>query len=142
MYIHMLTAVCQLPIIRYMSPYVDGYVIALKKKHVDEYIEMATRASLIWMDHGALDYKECLGEDLTPDEVKYPFPLPYKLKNDETLIFAYVLFHSRAHRDEVNRAVMRDPRMKAEMEREMPFDFKRFSYGGFEVCVDAKGSIQ
>lgn len=123
-------------------PYIDGYIIAIKKARVQEYLEMATRAAKVWIEHGALDYKECVGEDLTPDEVKYPFPLPYKLKNDETLIFAYVVFHSRADRDVVNRAVMKDPRLKEDMEREMPFDFKRFSYGGFEVAVDGQKLTQ
>jgi uncharacterized protein YbaA (DUF1428 family) len=127
-----------------MSSYVDGFLIVLPKKNLAAYRKMAKVGCKIWMKHGALDYKECVGEDLTPDmgpEMKAPlsFPKLTKLKPDETVVFAYIVFKSRAHRDKVNAKVMKDPDMSPESmkDMEMPFDMKRFSYGGFEVIVEA-----
>lgn len=117
--------------------YVDGYVLPVPKKNLAEYRRIATKAGKIWREHGALDYKECVGDDLN---VKWgvPFPRTMKLKPGETVIFAYVVFKSRAHRDRVNAKVMKDPRLAASMDASsMPFDSKRMVYGGFKVLVNA-----
>jgi uncharacterized protein YbaA (DUF1428 family) len=120
-------------------PYVDGYVLPLPKKNLQAYRRMAQKAGKIWREHGALDYKECAGDDL---KTKWgvPFSRVMKLKPGETVVFAYIVFKSRAHRDRVNAKVMKDPRLNKQMEgmkdEEMPFDVKRMAYGGFEVLVD------
>jgi len=117
--------------------YVDGYILPVPKKNLQAYRRMAQKAGKIWRDHGALDYKECAGDDM---KVKWgaPFPRTMKLKPTETVVFAYVVFKSRAHRDRVNAKVMKDPRLAASMENSaMPFDSKRMVYGGFKVLVDA-----
>ena len=117
--------------------YVDGYVLPVPKKNIQAYRRMAQKAGKIWRKHGALDYKECVGDDLN---VKWgvPFSRNMKLKAGETVIFAYVVFKSRAHRDRVNAKVMKDPQLSAAMDNSsMPFDTKRMVYGGFKVLVDA-----
>lgn len=118
-----------------MSRYVDGYVIPIKKKNVKAYKKMATLGCKIWMEHGALDYYECVG-----DVLKVPwgltFPKMCKLKSDETMIFAFIVYKSKAHRKQVNDKVMKDPRMNMEGVK-MPFDMKRFANGGFKVLVQA-----
>ena len=117
--------------------YVDGYILPVPKAKIAAYRRIAQKAGRIWREHGALDYKECVGDDLN---VKWgvPFPRNMKLKSGETVIFAYVVFKSRAHRDRVNAKVMKDPRLAASMEASsMPFDVKRMVYGGFKVIVDA-----
>jgi uncharacterized protein YbaA (DUF1428 family) len=117
--------------------YVDGYVLPVPKKSLQAYRRIAQKAGKIWREHGALDYKECVGDDLN---VKWgvPFSRNMKLKPGETVVFAYVVFKSRAHRDRVNAKVMKDPRLAASMEASaMPFDTKRMVYGGFKVLVDA-----
>ena len=114
--------------------YVDGYVIPLPKKNLKTYIRMARIGKDMWMKHGALDYKECVAEDL---KTKWgtPFPRMMKLKPNETVVFSYVVFKSRAHRDRVNAKVIRDMENMGGM-KEMPFDVKRMVYGGFKVLVD------
>ncbi len=101
------------------------------------YRRLAQKAGKIWRDHGALEYRESVGDDLA---VKFgvPFPRTVKLKRDETVVFAYIVFKSRAHRDRVNAKVMKDPRL-ANMgdPKDMPFDAKRMAYGGFKILVDA-----
>jgi uncharacterized protein YbaA (DUF1428 family) len=117
--------------------YVDGYVLAVPKKNLAAYRRMAARAGTIWREHGALDYKECAGDDL---KVKFgvPFPRQMKIKTGETVVFSYIVFNSRAHRDRVNAKVMKDPRLADSMDsKSMPFDVKRMVYGGFKVLVDA-----
>jgi len=117
--------------------YVDGYVLPVPKKSLQAYRRIAQKAGKIWREHGALDYKECAGDDLN---VKWgvPFSRNMKTKQGETVVFAYIVFKSRAHRDRVNAKVMKDPRLAASMENsEMPFDMKRMVYGGFKVLVDA-----
>ena len=117
--------------------YVDGYVLPVPKKNLQAYRRMAQKAGKIWREHGALDYKECTGDDLN---VKWgmPFPRSMKAKPGETVVFAYIVFKSRAHRDRVNAKVMKDPRLAASMDgSKMPFDCKRMVYGGFKVLVDA-----
>lgn len=118
--------------------YVDGFVIALPKKNLPAYKRMAQIGGKVWREHGALDYKECTGEDLN---VKWglPFPRLTRLKRGETVVFSYIVYKSRSHRDKVNAKVMKDPRIAKMMEPEsMPFDMKRMAYGGFKVIVDAK----
>jgi uncharacterized protein YbaA (DUF1428 family) len=117
--------------------YVDGYVLPVPKKNVEAYRRMAQKAGKIWREHGALDYKECVGDDLKV-KMGTPFSRSLKLKSGETVVFAYVVFKSRAHRDRVNAKVMKDPRLADSMDgKSMPFDFKRMVYGGFKVLVDA-----
>ena len=117
--------------------YVDGYVLPVPKKNLQTYRRIAEKAGRIWREHGALQYCECSGDDLN---VKFgmPFPKQIKLKQGETVVFAWVVFKSRAHRDRVNAKVMKDPRLKDSMdEKSMPFDCKRMVFGGFKVLVEA-----
>jgi uncharacterized protein YbaA (DUF1428 family) len=118
-----------------MARYVDGYVIPLPKAKLKAYLRMARTGAAIWKDHGALAYAECVGDDL-----KVPFGMGFpkmtRLKRGETVVFAWVVYRSKAHRDKVNAAVMKDPRMASAMKGPMPFDPKRFAMGGFEVLVE------
>lgn len=116
--------------------YADGFVIAVPKKKIAEYKAIAKKAGKVWRDHGALDYKECVGEDLK-SKFGMPFGKLAKTKPGETVVFSWILYKNRKHRDAVNAKVMADPRMAKMMKMPMPFDMKRFSYGGFEVIVDA-----
>lgn len=122
-----------------MAKYVDGFVIPVAKKNIEAYKKMAKLGAKIWKKHGALDYKECMMDDGTPLHVKLTFPKLTKMKDDETVFFSYIVFKSRKHRDQVNAKVMKDPAMSPENYKDaaMPFDMKRFSYGGFTVEVDA-----
>ncbi|MFT3830990.1 MAG: DUF1428 domain-containing protein [Opitutaceae bacterium] len=119
-----------------MPRYVDGFVIPLPRRKLTAYRRMAETAREVWREHGALDYKECIGEDLA---VKFgmTFSKRLELKRGETVVFSWILFKSRAHRDKVNTAVMKDSRI-AELcaPKDMPFDVSRMLYGGFEVLVD------
>ena len=118
--------------------YVDGYVLPLPKKNLQAYRRMAQKAGKIWREHGALDYKECTGEDLKKTQWSVPFSRMMKLKPGETVVFAYIVYKSRAHRDKVNAKVMKDPRLDGMCDpKDMPFDCKRMCYGGFKVMVDA-----
>ena len=114
--------------------YVDGFVVPVPKKNLKDYARMAALGGKVWMDHGALEYRECVGEDL---DVKYgmPFSKAFGLKPGETVVFAFIVYKSRAHRDRVNAKVMKDPRM-AEAPKVMPFDCKRMAWGGFKTLVD------
>jgi uncharacterized protein YbaA (DUF1428 family) len=117
--------------------YVDGYVLPVPKKKLQAYRELAKKASKLWREHGALEYRECVGEDLN---VKFgvPFLKPLKIKPTETVVFSYVVFKSRAHRDRVNARVIKDPRIHGMCDpKNMPFDCKRMVYGGFETLVEA-----
>jgi uncharacterized protein YbaA (DUF1428 family) len=116
--------------------YVDGFVLPIPKKNVAAYRRIAAKAGKIWREHGALDYKECVGDDLNI-KMGVPFGKLAKLKPSETVVFAYILYKSRAHRDRVNAKVMKDPRLTSMGPEKMPFDVKRMSYGGFKVLVDA-----
>lgn len=116
--------------------YVDGYVLAVRAKDLAAYARMAKKAGKIWREHGALDYKECVGDDL---HVKcgVPFPRMVKTKPGETVAFSYIVFKSRKHRDLVNAKVLKDPRLARMMDpKSMPFDVQRMAYGGFKVLVD------
>lgn len=116
--------------------YVDGYVLPVPKKNLKAYANMAKKAGKIWREHGALDYKECAGDDLNVKGL-VPFSKSVKLKEGEIVVFAYVVFKSRAHRDKVNAKVMNDPRLNDMMDtKNMPFDMKRMIYGGFKTIVD------
>ena len=117
--------------------YVDGFVLPVPTKNLAGYRKMAAKAGRIWREHGALEYRECAGDDL---DVKFgtPFPAQMKLKRGETVVFAWITFKNKAHRDRVNAAVMKDPRMGEPTDvKKMPFDIKRMLYGGFTVLVDA-----
>lgn len=114
-------------------PYVDGYVLPVPKRKLKAYLRMARMGKRMWMKHGALDYKECVGDDL---KVKWgmPFPRMMKLKPGETVVFSYILYKSRAHRDRVNAKVMQGMETMGK-DFVMPFDVKRMVYGGFKVLV-------
>lgn len=117
--------------------YVDGFVIPIKKKDVRKYKKIATIASKIWKKYGALDYYEAAGDDLkTP--VGMPFPKISKAKKDETVIFAWITYKSKAHRNAVNKKVMKDPTMNSFDPKDMPIDMKRMAYGGFKIIVKGK----
>lgn len=120
-----------------MARYIDGYVLPISKKNLAAYRRMATKAGKIWRKYGALDYKECVGDDLNT-KWGVPFAKTAKLKPGETVVFSYIVFKSRAHRDRVNAKVMKDPLMNEEMykDKRMPFDMKRMTYGGFKTIVD------
>ncbi|MGH9315742.1 MAG: DUF1428 domain-containing protein [Thermoanaerobaculia bacterium] len=115
--------------------YVDGYVLPVPKRNLKAYIRMARMGEQMWLKHGALDYKECLGDDLKPKWVAL-FPRMMRLKPGETVVFSYIVFKSRAHRDRVNAKVMKDMKTMGGP-KDMPFDVKRMVYGGFKVAVGA-----
>jgi uncharacterized protein YbaA (DUF1428 family) len=118
-----------------MPEYVDGFVIPLKKSRLADYLRVARKAAKVWKEHGALDYRECLGDDLA-NEWGVQFPKLAKAKADETVIFSWITYKSRRHRDQVNKKVMADPRLKKMMgENEAIFDCKRMAYGGFKTIV-------
>lgn len=118
-------------------PYVDGFIVPVPKKNMDAYRRMAKKAGKVWREHGALDYKECAADDVKVG--KYTsFPQSVKLKHDETVIFSWITYKSRKHRDTVLAKVMKDPRLGKMMDpKAMPFDGKRMIYGGFKVVVTA-----
>jgi uncharacterized protein YbaA (DUF1428 family) len=117
-----------------MAHYVDGFVLVVSKKNVEAYRRMAAKAGKIWKEHGALEFRECVGDDLKPKGA-LPFGKVFKTKPNETIFFSYIVYKSRAHRDRVNAKVMKDPRLHA-MPGGMPFDPKRMAYGGFKALVD------
>jgi uncharacterized protein YbaA (DUF1428 family) len=117
-------------------PYVDGFVIPLPRKNLAAYKKMARLGCTVWMESGALEYRECIGDDL---DVKFglPFPKLAKVKAGETVVFSWIVYKSKAHRDAVNKKVMADPRIKKMMSaKKNPFDMKRMAYGGFSVMVE------
>lgn len=116
--------------------YVDGYVLPVPKKNLEAYRRMAQKSGKVWRDHGALEYIECVVDDVKPGK-HTSFPQSVKLKPAETVVFAYIVFKSRAHRDRVNAKVMKDPRLANMMDpKAMPFDGKRMFWGGFKVLVE------
>ena len=117
--------------------YVDGYVLPVPKKNLPTYRRMAQKAGKIWREYGALQFCECVGDDLKV-KMAASFPRTIKLKSNEVVVFSWIVFKSRAHRDSVNAKVMKDPRLIKMMDpKAMPFDSKRMVYGGFKVVVDA-----
>jgi uncharacterized protein YbaA (DUF1428 family) len=118
-------------------PYVDGFVIPVPKKKLAAYRSMARKAGKVWREYGALDYKECLADAVKMGK-RTSFPRSVKKKPNETVVFSYIVYKSRAHRDKVNAKVMKDKRIAGMMDMSaMPFDVKRMIYGGFKVIVDA-----
>lgn len=118
--------------------YVDGFVLVVKKSKIAAYKKMAKDAGKVWKKHGALAYKECIGKDLHPKFVTLTFPKLIKAKSDETVWFSFITYRSKAHRDKVNAAVMKffEKKYGEDAHKDMPFDMKRMSYGGFEAVVD------
>lgn len=119
-----------------MPHYVDGFVIPLPRKNLKAYKTLARKASRIWMEYGALEYRECVGDDLNI-KMGVPFPKLTRCKAGETVVFAWITYKSRAHRDRVNKAIMKDPRLAKMCDpKNTPFDMKRMSYGGYKVLVE------
>jgi uncharacterized protein YbaA (DUF1428 family) len=121
-----------------MPRYVDGFVLPIPKKNLKAYKKIATNAAKIWREHGALEYRECVIEDSDPTGPMkmVTFPALAKVKKNETVVFAWIVYKSRAHRDRVNKKVMADPRICKGMDpANPPFDCKRMTYGGFTVLV-------
>ena len=121
-----------------MAQYVDGFVLPIQKKKVAAYRRIAKQASRVWRDHGALDYRECIGEQLECG-FGVPFTQLAKARRGETVVFAWIVYKSRAHRDRVTAAVMSDPRMALICNPlKVPFDLTRMACGGFAVLVDGR----
>jgi uncharacterized protein YbaA (DUF1428 family) len=115
--------------------YVDGFLIAVPRKNMKRYAKMAREGKRMWMRYGALDYKECVADDLKAQWGTTPFASILKLKPGETVVFSYIVYKSRAHRDRVNKQVMKD--MMTGLPPNMPFEMKRMTYGGFKVIVSS-----
>jgi uncharacterized protein YbaA (DUF1428 family) len=116
--------------------YVDGFLLAVPKKKMDTYLELARKAGKVWKEHGALEYRETVGDDLKV-KMGMPFPKAARAKTGETVVFSWIVYKSKAHRDQVNKKVMKDPRLAKMMDpKSMPFDMKRMAYGGFKIRVD------
>jgi uncharacterized protein YbaA (DUF1428 family) len=116
--------------------YVDGFVVPVPRKNLKAYRSMAQKAGKVWRDHGALEVKECIADDVKVGK-RTSFPRSVKLKRGETVVFSWITYKSRAHRDSVLPKVMKDPRLAKMMDpKQMPFDGKRMIYGGFKVFVD------
>lgn len=119
-----------------MSRYVDGFVVPVPTENLDAYRRMARKAGKIWREHGALEYVECVADDVKPGKTT-SFPQSVKLKASETVVFSWIVYTSRKHRDAVNAKVMRDPRLADMMDpKAMPFDDKRMFWGGFKTLVE------
>lgn len=117
--------------------YVDGFVVPVPKKNLPAYRRMAQKAGKVWREHGALEFRECVADDVKPGK-HTSFPQSVKLKPGETVVMSYIVYNSRAHRDRVNAKVMKDPRLASMMDHKtMPFDGKRMFWGGFKVLVEA-----
>jgi uncharacterized protein YbaA (DUF1428 family) len=118
-------------------PYVDGFIVAVPKKNIAAYRKISTKCGKIWREHGALDYREWVADDVKPGKLT-SFPRAVKMKPSETVVFSWITYKSRAQRDKVNAKVMADPRLKSMMDmKSAPFDGKRMIYGGFESLVKA-----
>jgi uncharacterized protein YbaA (DUF1428 family) len=123
-----------------MAHYVDGFVVPVPLRNLDAYRRMAEQAGKIWMEHGALQYWECIGDDVKAGKVT-SFPQSVQLKEDEIVVFAWILYDSREHRDSINAKVMEDPRMKDMMDpKSMPFDGMRMFWGGFKSVLELSSS--
>ena len=118
--------------------YVDGFVIAVPEKNLPAYLEMAKMGAKVWKKYGALEYFECVGDDLNPEWTGIKFDRMVKAKAGETVVFSFIVYKSKAHRDAVNAKVMKDPVMNDSeyKDKSMPFDMKRMAYGGFRVIVE------
>jgi uncharacterized protein YbaA (DUF1428 family) len=115
--------------------YVDGFILPVPTANLDEYRKMAQKAAKVWIEHGALEYHECVADDVKPGKVT-SFPQAVKLKEGETVVFSWAVYKSRAQRDKVLAKVMADPRLKDQMDpKAMPFDGKRMFWGGFKPII-------
>jgi uncharacterized protein YbaA (DUF1428 family) len=118
-----------------MAKYIDGFVLPVPKRNIAAYRKMARTAGKVWREHGALEYLECIADDVKPGK-STSFPQSVKLKKNEVVWFSWIVYKSRKHRDQVNAKVMKDPRLAAMMDpKKMPFDGKRMFMGGFKVDV-------
>ncbi|MGE0797684.1 MAG: DUF1428 domain-containing protein [Lautropia sp.] len=118
-----------------MASYVDGFVLPVPKDKIADYRKIARKAGAVWKEYGALAYVECVADDVKPGK-RTSFPQAVKLKPDETVIFAYIVYKSRRQRDGINAKVMKDPRIAAMDPKSMPFDSKRMFWGGFSAIVE------
>lgn len=116
--------------------YVDGFVVPVPKARLEDYLALARKMGALWRQHGALEYREAVADDVKPG-VHTSFPQSVQLRDDELVIFAWITYRSREHRDEVNAKVMADPLMETMDPSQMPFDAKRMFFGGFRVEVSA-----
>jgi len=114
--------------------YVDGFVIAVPKKNLPAYRRISQQAGKVWKGYGAVEYRECVGDDLVG--MNGLFPKMTKLKKNETVVFSWIVYKSKAHRNAVNKKVMKDARIARMMKQPMPFDDKRMAFGGFKMIVD------
>jgi uncharacterized protein YbaA (DUF1428 family) len=115
--------------------YVDGFVVPVPKKNLAAYRRMASKAGKVWREHGALEYVECVGDDVKPGKTT-SFPQAVKLKEGEVVLFSWIIYASRAHRDRIMKKVMSDPRLASMMDpKKLPFDGKRMFMGGFKPLV-------
>ena len=122
-----------------MARYVDGFVLPIPKENIEAYRRIARKAGKVWREHGALEYIECIADDVKPGKWT-SFPQAVKLKEDEVVFFSWIVYKSRKHRDSVNAKVMKDPRLASMMSpKAMPFDGKRMIFGGFRTAVDFSG---
>jgi len=119
--------------------YVDGFVVPVPRNKLEAYREMAQRAGEVWMEYGALQYWECVGDDV-PSGKLTSFPQSLQLKDNEVVVFAWIVYPSRAERDRINELVMKDPRLAGMKPEDMPFDGKRMFWGGFAGLVEMGGS--
>jgi uncharacterized protein YbaA (DUF1428 family) len=118
-----------------MPQYIDGFIVPVPAKKLKEYLRIARKAGKVWMEHGAIDYRECVADDVKKGKWT-SFPRSVKLKRGETVIFSWIVYKSRKHRDQVLAKVMKDPRLAKMMDpKAMPFDGKRMIYGGFKTAV-------
>lgn len=118
-----------------MAHYVDGFVVPVPKDRLDDYLSMAQKAGAIWREYGALEYRECVADDVQPGKVT-SFPQSVNLKEDETVVFAWIVYESREARDRINAQVMEDPRLKDMDPKTLPFDGMRMFWGGFKTIVE------
>ena len=115
--------------------YIDGFLLVVPKKKLGAYKTLAQKAGKVWLEHGALDYHECIGEDMA-SSCGTDFPKRAKAGKGEVVVFSWITYKSRAHRDKVNAKVMNDPRITGMITQPMPFDMRKMSHGGFDVLVD------
>jgi uncharacterized protein YbaA (DUF1428 family) len=118
-----------------MSRYVDGFVLPVPKKNIEAYREEARKAGEVWREYGALEFVECVADDVKPGKLT-SFPQSVNLRDDETVVFSWIVYESREKRDEVNEKVMNDPRIKDMSPERMPFDARRMFWGGFRTIVE------
>jgi uncharacterized protein YbaA (DUF1428 family) len=117
-------------------PYIDAFVLPVARKNLAAYRRLSRKTGKIWRDHGALEFRECVGDDLAT-KFAVPFPRRIRLKRGETVVFSWIMYRSRAARDRINAKAMQDPRMAGMMDMNaLPFDMTRMVTGGFKVFVD------